>query len=186
MNIRETILFFKDYFRFTNAEVAAFFGISKEQVYKLMLGHKNLRTDELRRISQISRISMDELMDNSFILPYYHFSPHTQSTYHRADRDYPEFQIQKEDFLYVRPFFPSAEKKGQLLLTYDIAAKQSSVIQFSGHVEDAILDGHLILLHIVGKGTVLYQPIEDTHYQDQLRQNAVAPTRKRGRPIKLK
>jgi len=98
MNLIEALYFTKKHFHFNNEKLANYLGISKQELARIFAGHKGINSLTLKRISQILRISLDELMDNKFVLPFYHFSKHIYSLYTRATKDYKLFFIQKMIF----------------------------------------------------------------------------------------
>jgi len=186
MNIIEAFYFIKRFFTYSNEELADHLGISRQQVSKIMSGHKGINANILKRISIIMRISMDELMDNPFLPPSYHFSKHIYSTYYRCDKNYPEYFFKEGDTLYIRPFVHGEEKKGEFILVWTNKAYQ--VEQYQGDPEQYLADGKSIHFHIVGQSRFLYRPIEDIEYQRQL-EKELKPldenVRRKGRPIKL-
>jgi len=185
MNLIEALYFTKRHFQFTNEKLANYLGISKQELAHIFAGHKGINALTLKRISQILRISMDELMENKFILPFYHFSKHIYSLYLRITKDYPEFFIQKNDFLYIRPFVDEKDKIGQLVLAYDLSTKEYQPIRYNDDFEAQLKKGRVIHYHVVGKSTILYQPCEDIELQRSLAEYGKKPVKKRGRPIKV-
>mgnify|MGYP003975875965 CR=1 FL=1 len=183
MNLIEALFFTKKYFHFTNEKLADYIGISKQELARIFAGHKGINSLTLKRVSQILRISMDELTDNKFILPFYHFSKHIYSVYVKAEKDYPDFFIQKGDFLYTRPFIDGEDKKGQLVLVLDPVTEEYSIERYNESFSSYLAKGKMIHFHVVGKSTILYQPYEDVDFQHKLADQKKV-VRKRGRPIK--
>lgn len=184
MNIIETFYFIKKFFNYSNEELANHLGISKQQISKIIAGHKGINAGILKRISIITRISMDELMENYFLPPSYHFSKHIYSTFYRCDKDYPDFFLKKEDNLYIRPFVHDKTKSGELILVWK--DKIYSVEKYHGDPDQYLAQGKSIHYHIVGQSRFLYRPIEDIAYQQKLAREMVRSEqkKKRGRPIK--
>ncbi|MCP4050974.1 MAG: helix-turn-helix transcriptional regulator [bacterium] len=184
MNLIDALYFTKKHFQFNNEKLANYLGISKQELARIFAGHRGINSLTLKRVSQILRISMDELVENKFVLPFYHFSKHIYSVYVKADRNYPDFYIQKGDYLYIRPFVDGPDKKGQLILVYASISKSYTVEKYSGDFNDYLEHGKLIHYHIVGKSSILYQPYDDIEFQVELIEHSKKKTRKRGRPIK--
>ncbi len=178
MNIRQAFKFCKRYFSFTDGQLGEYLGISRPQVTKINGGYyEGLTISVLKRISQLLRISIDELVDNRFIPPSYHFSKHIYSVFLQSPHNYPEFQIMKDDILYIRPYVFDASKIGQYavqLLENQVAIKQISLQNSSDHFD----------FHIVGISRFLYKPMEDIDYQNTISETGSVKSRKRGRPIK--
>ncbi|MFA5879954.1 MAG: helix-turn-helix transcriptional regulator [Candidatus Margulisiibacteriota bacterium] len=186
MNLIQAFYFIKKFFNYSNEDLADHLGISRQQVSKIMSGHKGVNASILKRISVIMRISLDELMDNPFLPPSYHFSKHIYSTYYRCEIDYPEFFFKKEDVLYIRPFIHENEKIGQFILVWQ--NKTYTIEQYKGDPERYASEGKNIHFHIVGQSRFLYRPIEDIEYQRQIEQELkplVENVRRKGRPIKM-
>jgi len=186
MNIIEAFYFIKKFFNYSNEELAYHLGISRQQVSKIIGGHKGINSTVLKRISAIMRISMDELMGNEFLPPSYHFSKHIYSTYYRCNKDYPEFSLKENDNLYIRPFLHDKTKKDQLVLTW--GNKKYDVEQYNGDPESYLTQGKMIHYHIVGQSRFLYRPIEDVEYQRRISQELQShnpDAKRRGRPIKV-
>lgn len=186
MNIIEAFYFIKKFFNYSNEELADHLGISRQQVSKIIAGHKGLNASVLKRISNIMRISMDELMDNSFLPPSYHFSKHIYSTFYRCEKDYPEFFLKKDDNLYIRPFAHDATKLNELVLIWQ--NKTYHVEKYNGDPDSYLSEKKSIHYHIIGQSRFLYRPIEDVEYQQKLTKELIdnEDLRKRGRPIKTK
>ena len=185
MNLIDALYFTKKYFHFTNEKLADYLGVSKQELARIFAGHKGINSLTLKRVSQILRISMDELTDNKFILPFYHFSKHIHSVYIKPKKDYPEFFIQKGDYLYTRPFVDGKDKNGQLVLILDLKTEEYEVEIYNGELSGYLANGRAVHFHIVGKSTILYQPFEDVEFQRKLSDEKKVG-RKRGRPIKTK
>jgi transcriptional regulator with XRE-family HTH domain len=186
MNLIEALYFTKNHFQFTNEKLADYLGISKQELARIFAGHKGINSQTLKRVSQILRISMDELTDNKFILPFYHFSKHIYSVYMKADKDYPVFFIQKGDNLYIRPFVDGVDKKDQLILIYNVNKDSYEVENYTGNFQSYLKQGQVVQYHIVGKSKILYQPFEDVDFQKQLAEHGKETRRRPGRPIKTK
>jgi transcriptional regulator with XRE-family HTH domain len=185
MNLIEALYFTKKHFKFNNEQLADYLGISKQELARIFAGHKGINSLTIKRISQILRISMDELVGNKFVLPFYHFSKHIYSVFTKAEQDYPEYFIQKNDNLYVRPFIDGKDKIGQLVLFLDAKTKKYIVTRYDGDYDSFIVNGKIIHYHIVGKASILYQPMEDVDFQRELTEKGKKATkRRRGRPIK--
>jgi transcriptional regulator with XRE-family HTH domain len=188
MNLIEAFYFIKKFFNYSNEELADHLGISRQQVSKIIAGHKGLNASVLKRISSITRISMDELMHNDFLPPSYHFSKHIYSTFFKCDRDYPEFFIMQDDSLYIRPFTHDISKIGQLIMVWH---NKSYVIEkYNGDPEYYLAQGKAVHYHIIGQSRFLYRPIEDVEYQKKLikeleEHKKESYKQKRGRPIKI-
>lgn len=185
MNLIEALYFTKKHFQFNNEQLAGYLGISKQELARIFAGHRGINSQILKRTSQILRISMDELSENRFVLPFYHFSKHIYSAYIKADKDYPEFFIEKGDFLYSRPFIDGSDKVGQLILVLAVETDTYTVERFQGDYAALIKRGQVVHYHIVGKSSILYQPFEDVEFQRKLSEHGKkVPNRRRGRPIK--
>jgi transcriptional regulator with XRE-family HTH domain len=185
MNLIEALYFTKKHFKFNNEKLADYLGISKQELARIFAGHKGINSLTLKRISQILRISMDELVDNKFVLPFYHFSKHIYSVYTKAEQDFLEFGVKKDDYLYIRPFIETKDKIGQLVLVYNAAEKRYEVEKYEGDFDAIVAQGKVIHYHIVGKSTILYQPLEDMEFQHKIAEiGKEKKKRGRGRPIK--
>lgn len=184
MNIIEAFYFIKKFFNFSNEELADHLGVSRQQVSKIIAGHKGINANVLKRISCIMRVSMDELMGNYFLPPSYHFSRHIYSSFFKSDKDYPEFFIKKDDSLYIRPFVHDDTKIGELVLTWKDKIYQ--VEKYNGDPDYYLAEGKNIHFHVVGQSRFLYRPIEDIEYQQKLTKalQTDPQIKKRGRPIK--
>ena len=184
MNLIKGLYFIKKHFQFNNEQLSNYLSISKQELAKIFSGHKGVNSQTLKRISQILRISMDELADNHFVVPFYHFSKHIYSLFKKAEHDYPEFFIQKGDNLYTRPFVNSEDKLNQLILVFDTNTEKYSIDKFNGSLDYYLKKGLQIHYHIVGKSSVLYQPFEDVEFQRKISTVNEDVKKKRGRPIK--
>ena len=175
MNLQDVIKSTKQYFQWSDAELSRFMGISRSQITKIHNGYwEGLSCDVIKRISQLFNVSIDELLDNKFLPPTYHIANHTHATYIVASCDYPDFSIQKDDFLYIRPFTHEEERLGTLVVynkddVYHVKRYESS--------DQALL----ILYYIVGISRSYHKPDSfnswQTHLDDQVE--------RRGAPIKL-
>ncbi|MFC1752525.1 helix-turn-helix domain-containing protein [Thermoproteota archaeon] len=184
MNLIEALYFTKKHFHFTNEKLADYLGISKQELSHILAGHKGINALTLKRISQILRISMDELMDNKFVLPFYHFSKHIYSLYSRAAKSYPQFFIEEGDYLYTRPFIDGPDKQGQLVLIYDAKQKSYELERYESNFNELLASGRVVHFHVVGKSSILYQPFEDVEFQRKLAEYGQKHQKRRGRPIK--
>ncbi len=186
MNIIEAFYFIKKFFNYSNEELSDHLGISRQQVSKILSGHRGINALVLKRLSNIIRISMDELMDNQFFPPSYHFSKHIYSTFYKCDKDYPEFFIKKDDNLYIRPFVHEQEKIGELIL---LRFNNGYIVdKYHGDPDKYLAEGKVIHFHIVGLSRFLFQPIEDIEYQRKLEKELKPENnevKRKGRPIKL-
>jgi len=177
MNLKQAFRFCKKYFNFSDAELGQYLGISRPQVTKINSGYRvGLTACVLIRISQLLRISIDELLGNQFLPPSYHFSKHIYAVYTRAERAYPEFSIEMDDFLYIRPFVFDESKVGQLVLRW---APEGYLIERYAQPNSNI---HY---HVVGISRYLYKPIGDLTVQESWAAQEGVQKKGRGRPIKI-
>jgi len=183
MNLVDALYFTKKHFLFNNVQLASYIGISKQKLAQIFAGHRGINSLTLKRISQILRISMDELVNNKFVLPFYHFSKHINSLYTRANDDYPKFFIQKGDFLYVRSFIDGEDKVGQLVFVMNFKTNKYDIIRYKGKFERYAKMGQIIHYHIIGKSSILYQPLEDVDFQQKLASVGKVERKRPGRPI---
>ena len=186
MNLIHGLYLIKKHFQFNNEQLADYVGISKQELAKIFGGHKGINSQTLKRISQILRISMDELTDNHFVVPFYHFSKHIFSLYKKAEKNYPNYYIEKGDHLYTRPFVDGKDKINQLILYFDTQKSEYEIEKYNGNMKDYLKEGKQIHYHIVGKSSVLYQPFEDVEFQREISTLKDEGQKKRGRPIKTK
>ncbi len=177
MNLRDLVKFIKRFFEWSDEEVGHYFGISRPQITKINNGYwEGLSCATIKRISQVARISIDELLDNPFFPPSYHISNHVYSIYIKAPEDYPDFSICKGDFLYIRPFVHEPSKFNQLVLQQQNGGY--TVIRYTDQIHPSTVH-----FHIVGLTRYLYAPIANIDYQKQLESSPKPP--RRGAPIKL-
>lgn len=179
MNIRQSFKFCKRYFGFSDEELGEYLGISRPQVTKINGGYQDgLTISVLKRISQLLRISIDELVDNRFIPPSYHFSKHIYSVFLQCPNDYPEWAISKDDILYIRPYVYDPSKLGQFVIR--VTANGFLLAKVTKDNSSEHFD-----FHVVGISRFLYKPIEDIDYQSSLTETSLAlKSKRRGRPIK--
>lgn len=183
MNLAEAVTYLKKVFNISNEKAADYLGISRTEVTKILQGYKNIYASTLQKISNAMRISMDELMENKFLPPSYHFSKHIYSTFVESKKNYDQFFIKKGDKLYIRPFVYEPFKEGQLVLVWQNG--DYHVEKFKGNPETYLKEGKMVHFHIVGQSRILYQPLDDIEYQQKLDAEKERQSRKRGRPIKL-
>lgn len=174
--------FIKKSFHWSDQEVSSYLGVSRSQITKINAGYwEGLSSETVKRISQLVRISVDELLDVSFLPPSYHISKHIYSAYIKADKDMPDFSIKEGDFLYIRPFVHDDTKFNQLVLVYT---------QSGYDVEQYTRDSFkkVVHFHVVGMTRFMYKPIEDIDYQEKIgnpsKSQEVSKVR-RGAPIKF-
>ncbi len=183
MNLKDAVLLLKKNLKYSNEKLAQYFGVSRNEVLFILHGHTNLRADTLIRISNILRVSMDELMDHQFIPPSYHFSEQLYSVFVTADKDYPEFLIAKGDQLYVRPFVHEPKKIGKLIVVRQ--GDDFWVERYMSDPQDYLREGKQIDYVIVGTSRFLADSDDDVNPKAKLDLNAHGKPRKRmGRPIK--
>jgi len=184
MKLVDALYFTKKHFLYNNEQLANYLGISKQELARIFAGHRGINSLTLKRISQILRISMDELVENKFVLPFYHFSKHIYSLYTRANKNYPKYFIQKDDFLYIRPFVDDKDKVNQLVLVMNFKTNDYEIIRYGGNFQKYAKNGQIIHYHIIGKSSILYQPFEDVDFQQKLANVGKVERKRRGRPIK--
>ncbi len=183
MNLRDAILLVKKNPHYTNERIAQYFGLSRNEIIYMIQGHTNLRIENMKRISNLLRISIDELTDNQFVTPSYHYSEQTFSLNVTAEKNYPEFSIQKGDILYVRPFVHEAKKIGQMVMTLN--NKTFTVERYTGNPQRYADSGKQLFYHIVGISRFLTEADDDINVKAKLDLNAHGkPRSKMGRPVK--
>ncbi len=183
MNLKDAIHLVKKNLGYSNERIAQYFGLSRNEILYILKGHTNLRVQNMQRISNVLRISMDELTDNQFIPTSYHFSEQVYSLYVTADRDYPEFSIQNGDILYVRPFVHEAKKIGQLVVTFQ--KETYTVERYAGDPQSYEDRGKQLFYHVVGLCRFLTESDGHVNAKARLDLNAHGkPRKKMGRPVK--
>ena len=179
MNLKKVIKFIKKFFQWSDQEVADYFGVSRPQVTKINAGYwEGISCGTIKKISELVRISIDELLENNFLPPSYHISKHIYSVFIAADQSYPEFFIQKGDYMYIRPFVHDESKIGQFVLVR--RGQSYRVDKYGPAVRDAAVD-----FHIVGITRFMYKPMEDIEYQRKLGDEHKEKVIRRGAPIKF-
>ena len=99
---------------------------------------------------------------------------HTHSIYIQASEDYPEFMIQKDDFLYIRPFVHETEKLGYLIVHSE--NNEYKIKEYTKADES-----RLILYYIVGSSRSYHRSVADIKWKQYIEPKE----EKRGAPIKL-
>lgn len=151
MKLKQLIKFIKAYYEWSDDQVAQFFGVSRPQVTKMNAGYwEGISCESIKHISQITRISIDELLDNPFLPPSYHISKNIYSIYITADRPYENFSISKGDYLYIRPFVYDTTKDNQLVL---VRENNEYVIR---QLSQEVLSSKPVHFHIVGITRFMY------------------------------
>ena len=184
MNLKEAVSIFKSHMNYSNERVADFFGVSRSKIDSILAGHTNVEANTLLRISAALRISIDELLDNAFLPPFYHFSHQAYAMYIKAEKTYPEFCIQEGDILYVRPFIHDSSKKGQLIVT--LHNDLPLVERYTGNPSQYLSMGKVLFLHVVGLSRLLGGADEGINIKQSLETTKLGTARKKvGRPLKL-
>lgn len=180
MKLKHLIKFIKGFYEWSDEQVAQYFGVSRPQITKMNAGYwEGISCQSIKRISQTCRISIDELLDNQFLPPSYHISKNIYSIYITAEKDYVEHNIQKGDYLYIRPFIYDTTKDNQLVLV-----RQNENYQIEKLTPET-LSNKPVHFHIVGITRFLYKPIEDIEYQKRLGESEGVKKKRRGAPIKI-
>ena len=175
MNLQDITKSTKRFFKWSDFELSRFMGISRSQITKIHNGYwEGISCDVIKRISQLFHISIDELLDNSFLPPTYHVASHTHSIYIQAPDDYPEFMLKKDDFLYIRPFVHEAAKLGYL-----VVYSEDNQYRIKEYTKDD--ESRLILYYIVGISRSYHRSVADIKWKQYIEPKE----EKRGAPIKL-
>ncbi len=170
---------------YSNERVASFFGVSRSKIDSILAGHTNVEAHTLLRISAALRIAVDELLENQFLPPFYHFSHHAYAMYIQADNHYPEFNIEKGDTLYVRPFVHEPSKSGHLIVT--LKNEKPHVEKYSGIPNQYLSEGKVLFLHVVGLSRFMGTVDEGVNIKQTLDLTKQGTVRKKmGRPLKIR
>lgn len=176
MNLKQAFQHAKKYLVMSDQELADDLGVSRLQVVKIRQGYtEGITAKLLLRFSKYFRISIDELLENRFLPPSYHFPMEIHSVFIKAPEDYPDFFIKKEDTLYIRPFIHDENKQGDLIVLEDNGRLIVDIYQGLDHPTN-----QRILYHIVG---ISRTPAKELAHLRSYR--AINKPSRPGRPVKV-